>query len=332
MSTEPTPASPPPPTPPTGDAAATSVAPAPIDPNAIDWSPYTRVAGVAAVAGVILYAVVGFLNLSEAEGDHDKHVAQARFASAYLTGFTYWLSLPLGGMTLLMIGYLTKTSWGLLLRRPLEAASRTWPLLAVLFIPLAVSVTSEHYSPYWWSAPHATPTPPDVNMANPGAAAEGEEKRKQAEVYGKYMIAKAVEHEREARDKGNFGFLSVKSFIGVGIVLFAIWGTMITILNKWSREAEGTPTQVEAALTKLNKFSGPGIIVYAITITVGATQWVMSVEPGWSSTMFPVIFAVNTVPHGTIDVRRWRCSCVIADKAPVQGRSCGPSSSSTWRR
>src|SRR4029077_6938708 len=51
--------------------------------------------------------------------------------------------------------------------------------------------------------------------------------------------------------------------------------------------------KVDAALEKLKNLSGPGIIIFALTITAAATQWVMSLEPGWSSTIFPVIFAVN---------------------------------------
>ncbi|VTT96954.1 Uncharacterized protein OS=Chloracidobacterium thermophilum (strain B) GN=Cabther_B0237 PE=4 SV=1 [Gemmataceae bacterium] len=274
-------------------AAPASPAAVASNPNALDWAPFTRFALVAAVAGVALYAVVGVVNLNAAHDDHERHLAGARFMSAYLTGFTYWLSLPIGAMALLMIGYLAKTSWGLLLRRPLEAATRTMPLLAVLFAGLAGAVATHAYSPYWWTNPEVVPPDPAVNMANPAADAEAGNKRDLAIEYGKYMIAKATAHQQHAREEGTYGFLSVPAFIGTGAVLFTVWGLMIAYLNRWSRRAEGTPVQVEAALLKLSNFSGPGMIVYAITLTAAATQWVMSVEPGWSSTMFPVIFAVN---------------------------------------
>jgi len=292
VSSDPT-ASPPPPPPESPPGAPASAAPSPLDPNAIDWAPYNRVGIGAALAGAALFVGAGLANLASADGEHAKHLATARFMSAYLSGYTFWLSLPIGAMALLMIGYLAKTSWGLLLRRPLEAATRTWPLLALLFVGLAVSVATQGYSPYWWSAPELTPTPPDVNTANPIAGVDPANKRDLAMKYGEYMIEKAVANERKARKEGTYNFLSTPSFIGVGILLFAIWGAMITYLNHWSRKAEGTPAQVEAALLKLSNFSGPGMIIYAITLTAGATQWVMSVEPGWSSTMFPVIFAVN---------------------------------------
>jgi hypothetical protein len=109
------------------------------------------------------------------------------------------------------------------------------------------------------------------------------------------MIERAVMHETELRQKGNFGFLTKPAFLGVGLTLFAIWGTMIYFLNKWGRDAsdETDTAKVDHALHRLGQLSGPGIIIYAITITAASTQWVMSLQPGWASTMFPVIFAVN---------------------------------------
>src|SRR5262249_46464441 len=113
--------------------------------------------------------------------------------------------------------------------------------------------------------------------------------------YGEYMIDKAVAHERKEQAEGNYGFLSTPGFIGVSLVLFLIWGTLIYFLVKWGQDAsdESSEPKVDAALEKLKNISGPGLIIYALTITAAATQWVMSMEPGWASTMFPVIFAVN---------------------------------------
>src|SRR5262249_59009555 len=121
------------------------------------------------------------------------------------------------------------------------------------------------------------------------------DKRELTEAYGKYMIARTVERERKEQAEGNYGFLSAPAFIGVSLVLFLIWGGFIYFLNKWGQDAsdESSEPRVDAALEKLKNISGPGLIVYALTITAAATQWVMSVEPGWASTMFPVIFAVN---------------------------------------
>lgn len=56
---------------------------------------------------------------------------------SYLVGYLLWTGIALGCLALLMLQYLTSGEWGVVIRRPLEAATRTLPLLLVLFIPLA---------------------------------------------------------------------------------------------------------------------------------------------------------------------------------------------------
>ena len=139
------------------DPAATHGEQTPSSPPAVpqpDWANYRQLALSAAVIGFAIYLGAGLLNFAAAHDDEaTKNVAQQRFATAYLSGFIYWISIPLGGMALLMIGYLAKSSWGLLLRRPMEAAIRTLPLWVLLFVPLVVFAWNDHYSPYFWTDP-----------------------------------------------------------------------------------------------------------------------------------------------------------------------------------
>jgi hypothetical protein len=257
-----------------------------------DWSKYRRQALIAAVAGFVIYLGAGFANYSRAEDEAAQHVAKQRFGMAYLSGFIYWISIPLGGMALLMIGYLAKSSWGLLLRRPMEAAIRTLPLWFILFLPLVAFSWLDHYSPYFWTDVWNERSPNREFSQIPDPTLD---KRTQTIQAGKFMIDRAVQKEKELRQKGNLGFLTKPAFLGVGITLFLIWGAMIYFLCKWGRDAsdESNTAKVDHALHRLEQISGPGIIVYAITITAASTQWVMSLQPGWASTMFPVIFAVN---------------------------------------
>jgi hypothetical protein len=232
-------------------------------------------------------------------------------------------------MALLMMRYLAKTSWGLLLTRPFEAATRTLPLTFVLFLPLAAAVAfmdqshTAPLSPYWWSHPHgmekgshssgkdahkeeAKEAPKDDGKDHakeePKKAPDADgvkTKRDKTIELGKEMYEKAIEvrekEEKEEREHAIYGFTSAPGFIVVGIVLFVIWGVMIFFLNKWGKAASDSNDYrvVDRNLEKLSNMSGPGLIVYAITTTAAATQWVMSLEPGWASTMFPVIYAVN---------------------------------------
>src|SRR5438309_4001323 len=58
------------------------------------------------------------------------------FFRSYLVGFLAVLGLSLGSLGLLMLQHLTGGHWGIMIRRPLEAASRVLWLVAGFFIPL----------------------------------------------------------------------------------------------------------------------------------------------------------------------------------------------------
>jgi len=60
------------------------------------------------------------------------------FLRGYLIAYMFWLGIALGSMGILLLQYITGGRWGAVLRRVLEAAAGTIPLLAVLFIPLAL--------------------------------------------------------------------------------------------------------------------------------------------------------------------------------------------------
>jgi hypothetical protein len=63
-------------------------------------------------------------------------VASQQFSRSYLLAYLFWLSIPLGSAALLMLYHLTGGNWGYVIRRMLEAATRTLPMMAVLFLPL----------------------------------------------------------------------------------------------------------------------------------------------------------------------------------------------------
>jgi hypothetical protein len=277
-------------------------APPPADPPAPNWGPVRSLVSVVMGVGFGLFALgVGLLPVTS-EGE--SHLVREALA-AWMVGWVYWFSLPLGGLALLMIHYLAKSSWGLLLRRPLEAAARTLPVMAVLFAPIgAAACLPDDRSPYWWTHPswshagghddHGTPAAagdPD-HAGDPGKDAFDAIREKKFRA-AREAVEKAVAHEQKDQYEGTYGFLSAPVFLGVAAVLFVIWGVLIYFLTKWSDEMARDPARVDASWEKAKNLSGPGLIIYAITITVAATQWVMSLQPGWASTMFPVIFAVN---------------------------------------
>jgi hypothetical protein len=100
----------------------------------------------AALVGLVV-TVVGFL-LS----------GQARFFQAYLVAYTFWIGVVLGSMALLMIQHLTGGAWGVVIRRPLEAALRTLPIMTLLFVPILFGM----HDLYHWTHEDVVATDPVI--------------------------------------------------------------------------------------------------------------------------------------------------------------------------
>jgi hypothetical protein len=61
---------------------------------------------------------------------------RAQFFRSYLFAFSFWVGIAVGSLALLMLQHLTGGGWGLVIRRVLEAATQTLPLMLLLFVPL----------------------------------------------------------------------------------------------------------------------------------------------------------------------------------------------------
>jgi hypothetical protein len=72
-----------------------------------------------------------------------------QFFRSYLVAFVYLLGIPLGCFGITMLHHLSGGAWGLLIRRPMEAATRTLPLLALFFVPLLFGLKAI----YSWARP-----------------------------------------------------------------------------------------------------------------------------------------------------------------------------------
>ena len=59
------------------------------------------------------------------------------FYQSYLVSFMLVLGLSLGSLALVMLQHLTSGHWGIIIRRPLESATRTIPLIVAFFLPIA---------------------------------------------------------------------------------------------------------------------------------------------------------------------------------------------------
>jgi len=182
------------------------------------------------------------------------------FFRAYLLSFMDWLGVALGSMAILMIRHLTGGGWGTVIRRILGAAMRTLSLLAVLFIPMLVAVYQGRLYP--WAMPL-------------GSISEG--------------------YIREHLEKHSFvrSYLNPSGYLIRAIIYFAIWNLLSFLLSLWSKQTDsaGAPNNSQ----RFKTVAGPGLILYALTISFAAIDWVMSLDPTWISTMFPLIILIGEV-------------------------------------
>ena len=93
----------------------------------LPWERFQRNFLIAGATGGALCAVAALV---------DRPAAMA----SYLTAYLFWLGIALGSLAIVMLHYLVGGFWGFLIRRPLEAATMTLPLMGLLFLPLLIDL------------------------------------------------------------------------------------------------------------------------------------------------------------------------------------------------
>src|SRR6266850_7429838 len=118
--------------------------------NPPDMAQFRQRAFVVGILALIAFVVGAFFD-------------PAQFFHSYLLGFTFWFGISVGSLALLMLQHLTGGGWGLVIRRILEAATRTLPLMAVLFIPIIFGARSL----YPWTNPQRIAESPVLKGKTP---------------------------------------------------------------------------------------------------------------------------------------------------------------------
>jgi hypothetical protein len=204
---------------------------------------------VVGVLGVLLSIVGYFVN-------------STAFYRAYLVAFLFVLGWSLGSLGLLMLQHLTGGHWGIVIRRPLEAASRVLYLLPVLFLPLVPGMKSlytTHAVDGETRVGWLTPPPPGQE----GALSELQQ-----------------------------WYLTKNGFLLRAVVYFAVWVGLMWLFNKMSREQDRNRDD-RALRARLKFWAGPGIILYIFGMTFAAVDWAMSLSPHWASTIYGFLFVAG---------------------------------------
>jgi len=88
-------------------------------------------------------------------------------------------------------------------------------------------------------------------------------------------------------------YLNLPFFLIRNVIYFAVWWALARRLNRWSDEQDRTGDPALAG--RLENMSGPGLVLYGLTVTFFSIDWIMSLEPHWFSTIFGMIFMVLQV-------------------------------------
>jgi hypothetical protein len=175
--------------------------------------------------------------------------AQRQFYFSYLTAYFFGLGICLGAMFFVLVQHLTRAGWSVVVRRLAENIMGVLPVMAILFLPIAAG---HHTLYHHWVDAELTPGKPGFDAILAGKA----------------------------------GWLNVTAFFARAAGYFVIW----LAIAAWFRRASLRQDQTgDPALTlKMARVAAPCMLLYALTVTFAAIDWLMTLDPHWFSTIWGV--------------------------------------------
>ncbi|MCG3138024.1 MAG: hypothetical protein HJJLKODD_01880 [Phycisphaerae bacterium] len=200
----------------------------------------------------ILAGIVGLAGLGIAVGlSKMGEGASERFYHAYLVSFCFFLSLSLGALFFVILQYLTRSGWSVVVRRVAEVTASNVLLLAVLAVP--VMLGANHL--YEWTVTNRVMEDDLLQWKEP--------------------------------------FLNLRFFLLRLAIYFVVWvGLSRFYLGHSTRQDRQTDPRLTL---RLQRWSGPAMLLYAMTVTFAAFDLLMSLDPHWYSTIFGVYFFSGAV-------------------------------------
>jgi hypothetical protein len=212
----------------------------------------------ALAVGVVFSVIAAGLALADGSIDH--------VLRAWVLGMMLTFGWSVGGLALLMVQYCTGGKWGLLLRRPLEAMSRSLPVVFVYWLVVVIEMKKL----YLWAQ--------FTSVSETAAALKAG------------LITEIQQHCMDFKRP----MLNPNAFILVGLLCFAIWGFYTWRLNSLALRRDADPQgNTPYWIKKFENISGPGIVVYSLTMTAAVIYWVMSMDPTWYSSVYGLLFLVG---------------------------------------
>ena len=200
-----------------------------------------------------------------------RHDEWKYFFHSYLLNYCFVLSLALGAWFFVILQHLTRAGWSVVVRRPAEFLGANIPCLIVLFLPVLIPVLCASAVLYPW--------------ANPSAAAGDE-----------LLRHKAV-------------YLNPTFFAFRAVGYFALWLFLTRFFLRHSLRQDRTADAAETL--RMERASPMAMLLFAVTVTFAAIDWLMSLSPDWYSTIFGVYFFAGIAAAG-ISILILACLCLQA--------------------
>ncbi len=206
------------------------------------WQRIALLIGIAAA----LISAVGWL------------VDRDEFLRSYLFAWLFWTGLALGCLGILLLHHTVGGKWGMVIRRMCEAASRTIPGLAILFIPILLNLPSF----YPWAMPGAT-NDPAIHA-------------KAAYLNAPALIGRTV----------------------IYFAIWSFYGYRLSVLSKRQDGSRSDSVASRELTSAMKVLAAPGLVVFTFSASFAFIDWVMSLEPDWFSTIFGAMFLMGQVLSG----------------------------------
>lgn len=173
---------------------------------------------------------------------------------SWLQNFMFTLQIALGCLFFVFIQHLTRAGWSVAVRRPAEAIANNLTWIWVLFLPIAW---------LFWSGKAGTVFPwADLETLRANHPAEAD------------LVERKV------------AYLNPSFFWIRATCYFAIWAILASFFLRTSCRLGRTGNV--AYTLQMQKASTVTAILFGLTVTFAAFDWMMSLAPAWFSTMFGV--------------------------------------------
>ncbi len=174
-----------------------------------------------------------------------------QFYFSYLVGWLFCVSLSLGALFFVMVHHIVRAHWMVVVRRVAESMAMAIPVLALLFIPVAIGM----HDLFHWTHEEL------------------------------YVVGGP---QFDAILAGKRAYLNTPFFLGRIVLYFAVWSLLATKLYRLSLRQDVDPDHDIPARQRW--WSALGIPLYAITVAFAAFDLLMSLDPHWFSTIFGVYY------------------------------------------